>query len=67
MIVCLCKNVNTAQIVQSVRGGARSVDEIRSETGATSCCGKCQFKVNRVLQENIFDEQHAFYDATATA
>ena len=67
MIVCICKNVNTSQIVQSVQGGARSIDDIRSETGATSCCGKCQFKVNRVLHEQLAEEQVPFYDASASA
>jgi len=67
MIVCICKNVNTAQIAQSVRGGARSVDDVRYETGATSCCGKCQFKVNRVLHEQMSEQQPAFYDASASA
>ena len=67
MIVCICKNVNTARIVQSVRGGARSIDDVRYETGATSCCGKCQFKVNRVLHEHLLEERPAFYNASATA
>ena len=30
--------------------GATTVDAVREDTGAASCCGKCQFKVNRLLQ-----------------
>ncbi len=66
MIVCVCKNINTAQITESVRGGARSVEDIRNDTGATSCCGKCQFRVNRLLNEQSGDQgSDCFYDAAA--
>lgn len=50
MIVCVCNNVNSATIESSVEMGATSVDAVREATGATSCCGKCQFKVNRIVQ-----------------
>ena len=67
MIVCICKNVNTAQIVKSVKGGARSLEDVRNETGASSCCGKCQFKVNALVSDYSEENQPAFYDAAATA
>jgi len=53
MIVCICNNVNTTTIESAVENGACSVDEIRECTGAGNSCGKCQFKVNRVLQDSI--------------
>ena len=67
MIVCICKNVNTAQITQSIQGGARSIDEVRTKTGASSCCGSCLFKVNRLIDEQVEPQQPSFYDASATA
>ena len=51
MIVCICNNVNTDAIHSSIDAGACSVEGIREDTGAASCCGKCQFKVNRILQD----------------
>jgi bacterioferritin-associated ferredoxin len=51
MIVCICNNVNTDAIHASIDNGACSVDAIRNETGASACCGKCQFKVNRILHD----------------
>jgi len=51
MIVCICNNVNSDAIHASIDNGACSVDAIRNETGAASCCGKCQFKVNRILHD----------------
>jgi bacterioferritin-associated ferredoxin len=51
MIVCICNNVNSSTIETAIENGASSVDQIRDCTGAGACCGKCQFKVNRVLQD----------------
>ncbi|EMR12580.1 NAD(P)H-nitrite reductase [Methylophaga lonarensis MPL] len=53
MIVCICNNVNVATIESAVVDGAATVDAIRQQTGAAGCCGKCQFKVNRVLQKSL--------------
>jgi bacterioferritin-associated ferredoxin len=53
MIVCICNNVNTTTIETAVEKGACSVDDIRECTGAGNNCGKCQFKINRVLQDTV--------------
>lgn len=66
MVVCLCRNVKTSQIVEAVKGGARSVDQVREVTGAASCCGKCQFMVNALVTDHSDDSQCDYYDA-ATA
>lgn len=51
MIVCVCNNVNAKMIHSSIDDGARTVEAVREDTGASACCGKCQFKVNRMLHE----------------
>ena len=53
MIVCVCNNVNVATIESSIEMGATTVDAVREDTGAASCCGKCQFKVNRLVQDTL--------------
>ena len=53
MIVCICNNVNTTTIENAIEDGACSVEQIRECTGAGGSCGKCQFKVNRVLQDTV--------------
>jgi len=55
MIVCICNNVNSEAINASIDDGANSLEAIREETGAAGCCGKCQFKVNRMLNERQAD------------
>lgn len=52
MIVCVCNNVNVDKVKASIDAGADTVEAIRESTGAAACCGKCQFKVNRVLQQH---------------
>lgn len=51
MIICICNNVNSDAIHAAVDKGASCIDSVRNETGAAACCGKCQFKVNRILQD----------------
>ena len=53
MIVCVCNNVNVATIEASIEMGATTVDAVREDTGAASCCGKCQFQVNRLVQDTL--------------
>lgn len=52
MIVCVCNNVNDSSVKASIDAGAASIEAICEVTGAGACCGKCQFKVNRVLQQH---------------
>ncbi len=57
MIVCICNNVKSSTIENAIDNGACNVDQVRDATGAAGCCGKCQFKVNRILQEYVPEEQ----------
>ena len=63
MIVCICNNINSAMINASIDNGATTVDAVREQTGAAACCGKCQFKVNRLLHER--NEQRCTLAQTA--
>ena len=68
VIVCICKNINTSQIIESVKDGARSLDDVRAKTGASSCCGKCQFNVNRLLNDQLASEaSDLYFDASQSA
>ena len=55
MIVCICNNVNSATIKSSIDMGATTVQAVREITKASSCCGKCQFKVNSLIQNHVTD------------
>lgn len=53
VIVCICQNVNSTTIANAVADGASSLDAVREATGAGACCGKCQFKVNGLIQDQL--------------
>ena len=43
MILCLCRGVSDRDIVDAVRQGARSLEEVAFQcAGAGSCCGACR-------------------------
>jgi bacterioferritin-associated ferredoxin len=52
MIVCICNNVNSDTIKSTLEKGVTTIQGIREETGATGCCGKCQFKVNGLINDH---------------
>lgn len=62
MIVCVCNNVNVNTLKSHIEEGADSLEKLRTCTGAGDCCGKCQFKVNRVLQQHSHLTQTADND-----
>lgn len=60
MVICLCKNINSQTIENSISNGARTLDAVRETTGASTCCGKCEYHVTRMLDEADIAEASAF-------
>ncbi|MPQ43459.1 (2Fe-2S)-binding protein [Clostridium tarantellae] len=53
--VCVCKAVSRATIKNTIRDGAKSVEEIAKKTGATTggCCGRrCICKIETLIKES---------------
>lgn len=50
MLVCICKNVNDKVIEKTIEQGAQSVEDIRSATSACTQCGKCEDKIDSMIQ-----------------
>lgn len=59
MIVCICKNINSDQIIDAFQRGAHTLEDVRAKTEAGTCCGKCQFKINALVQDQQLMMQHA--------
>ncbi|GAB6041388.1 (2Fe-2S)-binding protein [Endothiovibrio diazotrophicus] len=51
MYVCLCKGVTDRRIREAVRGGARSMHQLKDQLGVCSQCGRCACSAKRVLKE----------------
>lgn len=63
MVICLCNNVNSKTIKDSIDQGAKTLDAVRKSTGASTCCGKCEYHVSKMLDEAEIAEASAFPQA----
>lgn len=48
-IVCHCKNVDYITIRKAMIAGARTLDEIKEMTGASTGCGRCSEEIEKIL------------------
>ena len=48
-IVCRCKNVSYIDIRKAMIAGARTLDEIKEITGASTGCGRCAGEIEKIL------------------
>jgi bacterioferritin-associated ferredoxin len=53
MWICLCKGVTDRRIREVIRAGARTVDDIKRETGAGTDCGDCLAAIRDLLDEEF--------------
>jgi bacterioferritin-associated ferredoxin len=53
MIVCVCNNISDREIRQAVDLGLSSMDELRSDLGVATCCGKCAAYAEEVLVAHL--------------
>ncbi len=60
MVFCLCNNVNSKTIKDSIDNGDRTLEAVRRSTGASTCCGKCEYHVSKMLDEADIAEASAF-------
>jgi len=51
MYVCVCRAVTERQIRDAVRGGARTLKDLRRELGVSSECGQCAASARQSLSE----------------
>jgi len=66
MYVCLCKGITDRDIAEAVLGGACSFNEVRTQLGVSSQCGKCARLARAIVEENMPKTAPSaiFYDAT---
>lgn len=53
--VCLCKGITKETIVEAIKSGAHSVEEVKDKTGATTgFCngGRCKVTIEKLIEEN---------------
>ena len=53
--VCLCRGVSEETIIEAVKNGATSFEEVKEETGAgAGGCrgGRCKCKIEQIIEAN---------------
>lgn len=50
-IVCSCFNVTLKDIKEAIKNGAKTVEDIKNATYATSACGRCKNNIQEILEE----------------
>jgi bacterioferritin-associated ferredoxin len=51
MLVCICKGLSERQVLSTIQGGARTVEEIGKRCGAGTDCGTCEGALEAMLEE----------------
>ena len=51
MIVCVCNAISDHEIRDWVKLGGSTLDELKSDLGLGTCCGKCHDCAHEVLAE----------------
>lgn len=52
-IVCNCMSVTSGMIKEAVDGGANTLEEVQTVTGAGTVCGACLEDVERLVEHFV--------------
>ena len=55
-VVCHCMNITNGMIKDAVEAGAKTLEDIQEETGATTVCGACLEDVQRLVDFFVSDQ-----------
>jgi bacterioferritin-associated ferredoxin len=59
VIVCICNRISERDIVQAVRDGVDTFDELQAATGVSTYCGCCRESAHDVFSEARTPASHA--------
>ena len=52
-LICLCNMVTEKEILNALKKGALSSEDIQYATRAGTSCGKCLMQIDRIVEEYI--------------
>ncbi len=50
-VICFCRNVTYGKIVEAVKNGAKTIDEVGAKTSAGTTCGACKTRILNIIKE----------------
>lgn len=66
MIVCHCMRITDSQILEKIRNGLTTVEDLADDCGITMGCGGCRPSVEKIIREetqpnkvkSVYGENH---------
>ena len=52
-LVCRCMGVRAGQVRACIRQGNTTLEALEAKLGVMSACGFCEYKIRRVLEEEL--------------
>jgi len=56
-VVCDCMNITSGMIKDAVEAGARTLEDIQEQTGASTVCGACLEDVQRLVDFFVSEQE----------
>ena len=56
-VVCHCLDISNGIIKEAVDGGAKTLEEVQEQTGATTVCGACLEDVQRLVDFFVGEQE----------
>ena len=58
-LVCRCMGVRAGQVRTCIRQGNTTLEALQEKLGVMSACGFCEYKIRRVLEEELAETGNA--------
>ena len=58
-VVCRCMGVRAGQVRACIRQGNTTLEALETKLGVMSACGFCEYKIRRVLEEELAETGNA--------
>lgn len=58
-LVCRCMGVRAGQVRACIRQGNTTLEALEAKLGVMSACGFCEYKIRRVLEEELAENGNA--------
>ena len=52
-VICYCYGITREDIVEAIRNGAKTLEDIQNATGAGTACGLCNGAIEHILEEEL--------------
>ncbi len=56
-VVCHCMNITNGMIKDAVKAGAKTLEDVQGQTGASTVCGACLENVERVVDFFVKEQE----------